>query len=240
MENKKKIQVKVIGSFKSENDKIKKALVVANGYIKNYLSTSEIIKKYYGFNSDDFTVAVDGGALNCINLKIMPDIIIGDMDSLTAAIISKLNAVKKELKFINCSHDKDESDTQLALDYLKNRDFKKILIIGALGNRVDHSFANLILIAAEKYGDIDIRILSENSEIFTVNSSCKIMGTTGKKISIFSLTPHTYFEKTYGLKYKLKKEKLLFSPVRGLSNEFTKDYAKIDISEGKLLIIKEI
>jgi thiamine pyrophosphokinase len=73
-----------------------------------------------------------------------------------------------------------------------------------------------------------------------VKKSCSISGVIGKRVSIFSLTPYTYFESTSGLKYQLKNEKLYFSPVRGLSNEFTKNTVKISISKGKILLFKEI
>jgi len=235
-----KEKIKLFENFNEKPGKGKKALLVSNGRIKDFISTAEIIKKYYGYTSDDFVIAADGGALNCINLKIAPDLIIGDMDSITTSVLSRLNTTSGDLKFINCSHDKDESDTQLALDYLKNKGYKKILIAGALGNRVDHSLANLALITSGEYDDMDIRITAEDSEIFAAKGPCKIKGAAGKRISILSITPYTFFEKTSGLKYRLKNEKLLFSPVRGLSNEFIKDTVKLDFYDGILLIFKEI
>jgi thiamine pyrophosphokinase len=236
----KKLKIKSFDNFKKTNKKNGKALLVANGKIRDFLTLSDILAKTFGYSNDDFVIAADGGAGNCINLKILPDVIIGDMDSITASVLSRLNSSSKELKFINCSHDKDQSDTQLALDYLKSRNFKKVLVAGALGGRFDHSFANIMLMASESYTDMDISMISDGSEIFIVSESCAIKGSEGKRLSIFSLTPYVYFEKTSGLKYRLKNEKLLFSPVRGLSNEFIKDTAKLYFENGKLLIVREI
>jgi thiamine pyrophosphokinase len=236
----KKLKIKSFENFKKTNKKNGKAILVTNGKIKDYLALSGILIKTFGYSNDDFVIAADGGAGNCINLKMLPDVIIGDMDSITASVLSRLNSSSKELKFINCSHDKDESDTQLALDYLKSRNFKKVLVAGALGGRFDHSFANIMLLASESYEDMDISIISGSSEIFIVSGPCSIKGSEGKKISIFSLTPYVYFEKTTGLKYRLKNEKLFFSPARGLSNEFVKDTVKLYFENGKLLIVREI
>ncbi|MBU4450700.1 MAG: thiamine diphosphokinase, partial [Actinobacteria bacterium] len=77
-------------------------------------------------------------------------------------------------------------------------------------------------------------------EIFVTRKSCQIAGAAKKMVSLFSLSPYTNFIKTGGLKYKLKNEKLLFSPVRGLSNAFTGSKARIEIGEGTLLIVKEL
>jgi len=221
-------------------NKDKKALLISNGSIKDYGALSRIIEKQYGNLPDFFVIAADGGAVNSINLRLTPDVIIGDMDSITAKVIEKLNIQSKDIKFINCRPDKDESDTQLALDYLMGSGFRKVLILGALGNRPDHSYANIVLLAAPNYKDLDVRIITENSEISVARKSCKICGIPGRAISLFSLAPYTHIIKTSGLKYRLKNEKLLFSPVRGLSNEFIKDTAGIEFEEGLILVVKEL
>ncbi len=216
------------------------AILVTNGSIKDYGSIYGTLTKNFASLSDTFVIAADGGALHCSNLRISPNVIIGDMDSITKGMIEKLGAGNGEIEFISFSQAKDESDTQLALDYLVKNGYERIIIVGAFGSRADHSYANLSLISSPYYDNVKVSIITENSEIFVVKNTCRIKGETGKKISIFSLTPFTFFEKTYGLKYRLKNEKLLLSPARGLSNEFTKNSAKITITEGWLLIVKEL
>jgi thiamine pyrophosphokinase len=224
----------------SSNHGTDKALIVANGVIRDYNLTLRRIKKDYGFEKNVVVIAADGGIRHCINMHLFPDIIIGDMDSINIKLMERLDKNTGEIKFINSSSEKDESDTQLAVDYLLKRKIKKIIIIGALGDRIDHSFANLVLLASPSYKNIDIKILDENNETTVTQNSTVIRGKKGKSISIFSLSPSTHFISTGGLKYKLKDEKLLFSPVRGLSNVFTKDTADIKIKRGKLLIVKEL
>ncbi|MCL4418074.1 MAG: thiamine diphosphokinase, partial [Actinobacteria bacterium] len=194
----------------------------------------------FGKNKNTLIIAADGGAKNCCNMKFMPDIVIGDMDSITIKVIESDASVKKPIKFINSVPEKDESDTQLAVDYAIGLGAKKILIVGAVGDRVDHTLANIFLLASPSAENSDVRILTENSEIFVTRKSCQITGEAGKTVSLFSLSPYTNFIKTSGLKYKLKNEKLLFSPVRGLSNAFIDNKARIEINEGTLLIIKEL
>jgi thiamine pyrophosphokinase len=219
---------------------INKALIVTNGYIKDPGLTYKRITKFYDYGENTLIIAADGGAGNCFNLKLMPDIVIGDMDSINIGIIEKLNIEHKTIKFISSSTEKDESDTQLAVDYAARRGINNILIVGAIGDRIDHSLANLFLLSSPLYEALNIKILAGSYEIFTSNKSLNIEGEPGKTLSIFSLTPYTFFIKTSGLKYKLKNEKLFFSPVRGLSNIFLGNKAKLDIKEGTLLLIKEL
>jgi thiamine pyrophosphokinase len=216
------------------------ALIIANGRINNYHHIMRILKKEYGYTEDIPVFAVDGGIKHCINMHVYPDLIIGDMDSVNIKLMEKLSSTKKEMKFVNASTDKDESDTQLAVDYLIKQNFKKIIIVGALGDRIDHTFANLVLLASPHYEDAVVRIIDEHNEISVLKKSSNINGGKGKRISLFSLSPYTHFISTEGLKYSLKDERLLFSPVRGLSNEFTEDTASIKIKKGILLIVREI
>ena len=88
--------------------------------------------------------------------------------------------------------------------------------------------------------DREIHIFSSLSDIFVTNKSIKIKSRKGKRLTLLSLSSYTYFKATTGLKYSLVEERLLFSPARGLSNEFISDEASLDIEEGILLIIKEI
>jgi len=222
--------------------KFEKIIIITNGIIKDYgLINKRLIQDYkFEKNAGTLIIAADGGAQNCLNLRLVPDIVIGDMDSITIKVVESITSGKKPIKFINSVHEKDESDTQLAVDYAVGLGAKKILIIGATGDRIDHTLANLFLLASPSAEKSDIRILTENSEIFVTRKSCQITGTAGKTVSLFSLGPYTKFVKTSGLKYKLKNEKLLFSPVRGLSNTFTGSKARIEISEGTLLIMKEL
>jgi thiamine pyrophosphokinase len=225
------------------------AILVTNGSIRDYGSIRRTLVKNFQSLNDVFIIAADGGAFHCSNLRITPNVIIGDMDSITKGMIEKLGsrsgssigaAAAGDIRFISFNQDKDESDTQLALDYLVKNGYEKIIVIGAFGSRADHSYANLSLLSSPAYDSVKVSIITENSEIYVVKDPCTIKGEIGKKISIFSLTPFTFFEKTTGLKFKLKNEKLLFSPARGLSNEFTKDNAKLYISEGWLLIVREL
>ena len=216
------------------------ALLVANGQIENPLLLLELLINAYHFNNKFLIVSADGALKNCLYLKLVPDIVIGDMDSIREDDKKIFKTSNPKALFIKSPCKKDESDTQLALEYLVKSNIKNIILIGALGKRMDHSFANLLNISSEKLKNAEIKIIDENYEFSVLRHSAEISGIIGNTLSIFSLTPGTYFVNTDGLKYKLHEEKLLFCPVRGLSNIIEKKIVRLDFKDGVLLLMKEI
>ena len=218
----------------------KSALLVANGQIEDPVLLLELLINDYNFNNKFLIVSADGALKNCNYLKLVPDIVIGDMDSICEDDKKILKTSNPNALFVKSSCEKDESDTQLALEYIAESNIKNIILVGALGKRMDHSLANLLNISSEKLKDTQVRIVDKNYEYTVLRHSTEINGAIGNTLSIFSLTPWTYFINTEGLKYKLSEEKLLFCPVRGLSNIIEKEKVLLDFKEGVLLIVKEV
>ncbi len=217
-----------------------KVIIVANGFIADPSKTYKKMAGHFGFSKDDIVVCADGGTSNALRMGLVPDVVIGDMDSMKFRVREKIREKSTRTRYISTSSQKDESDTQLAIEYALGMDAKKIMIAGAVGDRIDHTLANIILLSYPKLENIDARILTDDSDIFIVRKPVIINGVPGKTITLLSLSPYTYFTGTRGLKYELKEEKLDFSPVRGLSNEFIDKKAKLDIREGTLLVIREL
>jgi thiamine pyrophosphokinase len=221
---------------KQKNNKT--ALIVANGEIKDLNKMKEIIISYCG--KDLFIISADGGLHNTLEMGFKPNVVIGDMDSISPREKTGAKRMLSAAEFISARQDKDESDTRLAVEHAAGMGIRDIVVTGATGGRLDHTFANIMLLASPDLEGIAVRILTETSEVFSAERSCRIKGTPGKMISIFSLTPYTTFTRTEGLKFELKDEKLCQSPVRGLSNVFTSGEALLEFTDGKLLIIKEL
>jgi thiamine pyrophosphokinase len=225
--------------MKYKNRKKDTALIIANGIIINPEKLRKILLSGYCVPERTMIISVDGGLSNTLRMGFRPDLIIGDMDSIDRSKEKEISGLA-EVDHITSNPQKDQSDTQLAVDHAVKLGMGSIFITGATGGRIDHTLANILLLASPGLNDISSSIITDDSEISVLGSSASIAGSPGKLISIFSLTPYTYFTGTSGLKYPLLDEKLYFSPVRGLSNKFTEESAEINIREGKLLIIKEL
>ena len=217
-----------------------RAIIVANGFIGDPAGTYKRMAGYFGFSRDDIVISADGGASNALKMGLVPDVVIGDMDSIKFKVKEKINKKSAKTRYISTSPEKNESDTQLAVDYALSLGIKKLIITGAVGDRIDHTLANIILLSSPGLEDIDARILTDNSDMFVIRKPVTINGHPGKIVTLLSLSPYTYFTWTRGLKYELREEKLSFSPVRGLSNEFTEKKVHLGIREGILLVIREI
>jgi thiamine pyrophosphokinase len=218
-----------------EKETIKGAVVIANGEIKDYARIGMVIRSFHGH--DPFVISADGGIENTARLGLVPHVVIGDMDSIDR---QKYTGRLSRTRFISVPGNKDESDTRLAVEYALREGMADITIAGAAGKRIDHTFANIMILAAPGLENASVRIVTEESEIFCMPGPGTIKGSPGKLVSLFSLTPYTSFIKTSGLMYPLEDEKLYQSPVRGLSNVFTSDEAGLEFSEGKLLVIRQL
>ena len=112
---------------------IKKAIIITNGIMGHPERIRRLISTKSFIAGDTLIISVDGGFYNTIKLGLKPDLIIGDMDSIdedTKKMIKKM----PDADYISAPPDKDESDTQLAIDHAVRIGTENI-IIGALGGR---------------------------------------------------------------------------------------------------------
>lgn len=178
----------------------------------------------------EFVVAVDGGYSPLQKIDRTPDVAIGDFDS--------LGYVPAGCVVIQFPSEKNSSDTELALHHVERRGYKEVDIYGVLGGRMDHTFANLQLLAAFTdrgmrivlYGDVyAVTAVSGPGEIILPPKECG-------RVSVFALGGECEGVYERGLKYKLEGEPLSNRTTRGLSNEFDGEEATIGLEKGMLLI----
>ena len=111
-----------------------KTLIVTGGNINiNFL------KEYLKENKFNKIIAVDKGLETFDKINIMPDIIIGDFDSVKTEILKQY----KNTEIISLNPEKDFTDTHMALKLAIEIGSEKITIIGAIGTRIDHTLANV-------------------------------------------------------------------------------------------------
>lgn len=184
----------------------------------------------------DYVICADGGTNTAFSLGIIPDLVIGDFDSIKQEVLDSLE--KEKTEFLIYSSEKDESDLELALLKASNLKPREILIFGALGKRLDHIFANLMLLTIPLAAGVRSVIMEEDYEIYLIEEEIILEAKDNHCLSLFPLTDIVTGVKTEGLKYPLDNEDLVLGPSRGLSNEFSAERARIKIEDGKLLIIQ--
>ncbi len=202
--------------------KLSKVLLVLNGsFNKNFLA--QTAKNY------SFILAADGGANKCLKAGIKPDMVVGDLDSITSK--NKV-LLKGHLKQVTRQ---DNSDFEKALDYLKTLKPKQVDIVLSWGGRFDFCFSNFL--AASMYLKyFDIRFLLPEAIVYLLSHSAKIKAKKGTRISLIALEEIKNIS-TQNLVYTLKNESLKTSQ-RGLSNIAKGNFA-INFKNGKLLVYAE-
>ena len=178
-------------------------------------------------NEYDIIIGADRGALHAINFGIIPDISIGDFDSVTNDEYKLIES--KSNKIIKLNPIKDTSDTNSAVSLVKNYD--EIYILGGIkGNRIEHLFANVI----DLINNPNLKMLNENSLFETITNNNYKVKEGYKFISIFAIEDSII--SLYGFKYNLCNYLLKTNDPLCISNEIINN-PKIDLIKGKLLII---
>ena len=183
----------------------------------------------------DLIIACDKGYLYAKKLKIKPDIIVGDFDS------SPIPKFKNEnTNIIKVSSIKDDTDTSLAIKYALRNGYKNIDIICALGNRLDHTLANIQMLKYILEAGGVCRILSKDIEIRTLKIGLNKINNNTKKIknktfSIFSLSDKSKIKYIKGSKYDTKDITIKNNFPLGVSNEFVKNEVSIYVDSGVVI-----
>lgn len=186
---------------------------------------------------DDFIVAANGGTRLAWELERVPDIIIGDSDSLALPLKEWIQ--KHRVPRETYPTAKDETDLELAIRYGLSRFPREILLIGLTGSRTDHVLANFSLLAVIASYGISAEVIVNHQHIYSVTSSLSIEGTVGDTISILPWGGDAEGVTTEGLVWILQNDTLRFGPARGVSNVMNSEKAVIRLSRGLVLVIHQ-
>jgi len=207
----------------------KRAVLFANGEMPESGQLLPFLKP------DDIFIAVDGGLRHLRGLGKMPPLLIGDLDSLTAAEVEEAEAQGVEVRRFKV--DKDETDLELALLAAAEMKVQEIAVIAALGGRLDHTLANLSLLALLQLEGIRVTFENGSEEVFLIRHEAEIKGSAGDIVSLVPCFGAAVGVETRDLKYPLRRETLLPERSRGISNVMLTDKAGVSLESGLLICI---
>jgi thiamine pyrophosphokinase len=183
----------------------------------------------------DLILCADGGSHHALALGLRPDMIIGDLDSIDNDDRAKIQAAG--IPVHEYSHDKDETDLELTIQYAVEHEPSAIVIIGALGRRLDHTIGNIALLSSPSLASVDIRLDDGLEEVFFCRQQATVQGAPGDLVSLIPWGDTVSGVRTSGLKWPLHGETLYADKTRGISNEMLDGTAAVTISSGLLLVI---
>lgn len=205
-------------------------IIICGGSVRNY----SFIKKY--FDKQDLIICADGGAYHLKKLGIIPDILVGDFDSISEIELESL--INAGVQIVKFPVEKDATDAQLAVKLAIDRGCDEVILLGATGTRLDHTMANVFLLKSLLEAGIKGIIADEHNEIEMVDKNISLNRDKDVKISLLPAGGKVTGVTTEGLYYPLSDATLEFGTTRGVSNEFISDTASLTLKEGLLLVIK--
>ena len=186
-----------------------------------------------------FLVCADGGGNSALLSERLPDVLIGDLDSITPKNLA--HCVEAGTKIQRFPKEKDQTDLELALQYAQRQapiEFseKSIWLYGATGGRIDHFLGNIALLLAYARQGRKIFLKDPEQLMWIVQERESINGHKGQELSLISLAEKAVVT-TEGFKYPLDHEILFQDSPRGISNVFLGTEGFIQVDEGMVLVI---
>ena len=178
----------------------------------------------------DYIICADAGYVHAKKVGIVPDILVGDFDSLSEEPADFLRKVKLPVE-------KDETDTLYALRFAFSKGAKNIVLYGGIGTRFDHSYANICLLQHAMVRDISMVVTDGTTEIYLTDSKITLKEKKGTTISVYAFSDSCAGVCLKGFYYPLENAFLDKYDIIGTSNIVTDDIAEISVSEGNLLIV---
>jgi len=212
-----------------KNKELDSAIIIANGDAPRRADIALLRKA--GFTA---IVCADGGLRIAAKLGLLPNVIIGDFDSSAPALREQYSGTAMLL------HDKDQNTTDIekALNYLISQGCKRVVLLAAIGSRVDHSLGNISILL--KYADRLRLFLIHGSSLLThISGSSDFSSSQGEIISLYGFDRKTRFS-TMGLQYPLKREAVPFGVRESTSNVALRDSVSVKVSGGTGLIVRDL
>lgn len=209
-----------------------RAIIVANGTVEDGETFAHRVRE------DDLVIAADGGALVAQHLGLHPSVIVGDLDSLSAEARAELT--EQGVRLLDHPARKNETDTELALRYALEQGADEIVLLGATGSRLDHTLANVLLLAMPLLDGVPASIVSADTEIWLIRGGeeLAIEGKAGDIVTLLPLGQDALGVTTAGLEWALENDTLQFGPARGVSNVLIAETARVALREGLLVALR--
>jgi len=206
-----------------------KTVIIGSGQIYNYDFCLDILK------SADKIICADGGTRHAANMKITPDVIIGDMDSSEISCIDYFK--KMGVKIVRYPKEKDKTDTHICVEFALTFS-KEITLLGATGSRIDHTIANISLLKLGIDAKIPITVIDNKNRIRMIDDFIVLGGSKGDLFSLIPVMGKAEGISTKGAYYELTDATIEFGDSYGISNCFNDDKVEVSLKKGYLLVIK--
>lgn len=183
----------------------------------------------------DLLICADGGLRAARRLGIPPQIVIGDLDSVPAALVRW--ATSRGAKLLRFPPDKDKIDTELALDMAIDVGVTDVEFVGVVGGRLDQTLASVLLLIKAEAAGVRAKIIGEKQEAFLAHKVTEISGRRGDIVSLIPLTARVTGVTLKHFRYPMKDATIRQGTTLTISNVIEATPATVRIGRGRLLVV---
>ena len=181
---------------------------------------------------ETLVVCADGGLKHAQRLGIVPDMIIGDCDSIEGVY-------PEEIPHQIYPSEKDETDARLCLDWAMKQGCKEVLILGGLGGRLDHEFSNYALLMYGLKHGVTVKLCNQQNEIWMADAPFTLTPGEKKYVSFFPYGGDVEGFSVKGFKYEAKNMTLTCDTIRTACNEsLPGKEGAVSFTKGYLLVMR--
>ena len=207
---------------------MKKCIILANGFPPRKNTVKYLQDKGY-----KTLLCADGGANSAKTLDLIPEYIIGDLDSIRPDVY-KFYSDKSDIIKINRQND---TDIEKCLKFVIKKKYDEVVLLGATGDRLDHSFCNLGIVL-KYFSKIKMMIIHQRSLLTAYTGNIILSTIPNEIISLYGIDSRTRV-KSYGLKYPLKNITLPFGQKESTSNIAVNNKVQLQIKGGIIFVIRD-
>lgn len=210
-----------------------RAIIFVNGFI------ADLARVRHWVRAGDDLIAADGGAHHALAMGLLPRVVVGDLDSLEPEVVAALVAQGVEMERYPAA--KDKTDLELAIERAMRDGADEVVMLGALGGRLDQALANVLLMAHHDW-PATIHLVDAN-EIATVihgGETMTLQAAPGSTMSLLPLSAEVTGITYTGMLYPLDNATLALGSTRGVSNEVLSQPATVRIATGIALVIQTV
>ena len=151
-------------------------VILGNGDFPNAEIPLHLLK------SAQFVVCCDGAANEYIDKGYIPNVIVGDCDSLATEIKEKYAHI------LHIEHEQEDNDQTKAIRFCDSQNRKDIVIVGATGKREDHTLGNISLLINYMQMGMNVTTVTDYGVFVPVHGDADFESFNGQQVSIFNFT----------------------------------------------------
>ncbi len=211
-----------------------RVVILINGHLPDLEQARRHIR------AGDRLICADAGARHAIAMGLVPDVVVGDMDSLSPE--QRVALAEAGVRFEVYPALKDKTDLELALRLAVREGATEIDLLATQGGRLDQSLANLLLLARPEWASLRVRVIEGHQAAWVMRGgqATEVPGVAGDILSLVPLAADVTGVYLSGVRWPLHAATLTRGDTLSISNALVGPVARVEIGEGLVMVVHQV